>query len=176
MRKKIAIDQDQVLADFLQELVYRYNNDYSDNLTPESFTDWNLVRAVKSECGLKIFEYLEDGKFFANLPVINDSQEIVYELNRMFEIFIVTSPWNKYSVVYKFEWLEKHFPFLNSRNFVFTQNKSIISPDYFIDDRALDFDGVSGNKLLFDAAHNRTETGYYRVHDWKEIGDIFKVS
>jgi 5'(3')-deoxyribonucleotidase len=57
MKKRIAFDQDQVLADLLTEWVSRYNTEYNDNLRPEDIKNWNWHNLVKPECGKKIYNH-----------------------------------------------------------------------------------------------------------------------
>jgi len=172
---RIAIDQDQVLADLLSEWLRRYNNDYNDNLKKEQVNHWNWHDLVKPECGKKIYDYLDDPDLFESLPVIEDAQEVVKELSEKFDIFIVTAPWNMNNVIPKYKWLKKHFSFLDDRNFVFTRNKSIIDAEWLIDDKPSNLDDFAGSCILFDAPHNRDVTKYMRVLNWEEVREYFSI-
>lgn len=172
-RLRIAIDQDQVLADLLGEWLRRYNNDYNDNLTKEQITYWNWHDLVKPECGRKIYSYLDDPDLFRSLPVIEGAREVVKALSQVADVFVVTSPWNINNVIPKYEWLKEHFPFLNEKNFVFTRNKGIVNADFLIDDKPSNFDDFMGIPLLFDAPHNRGEKRFMRVCDWKDVKIFF---
>lgn len=172
MTIKIAVDQDQVLADLLEEWLNRYNNDYNDNLKKEDIIHWNWSDIVKLECGNKIYDYLDDTDMFENLKVIDDSVEVVKELSNGYEIFIVTAPWNVDNIKPKYKWLQKHFPFVDEKNYVFTRNKSIINADILIDDKPENLLGFKGFRILFDAPHNKTETRLNRVNNWLEIKEI----
>ncbi len=173
--KRIAVDQDQVLANLLPEWIRRYNIDYDDNLTPDQVTNWNWHGIIKPECGKKIYNYLDDQELFENLPVIKDSQDVLYRLSKRYEIFVVTAPWNPQNVTPKSNWLLKHFDFIDSRNHVFTKNKSIVHADYLVDDRPSNFDNFSGIPLLYDAPHNQYENRFLRVDNWNYIAKYFGV-
>lgn len=172
-RLRIAIDQDQVLADLLGEWLRRYNNDYNDNLTKEQITYWNWHDLVKPECGRKIYNYLDDPDLFRSLPVIEGAREVVKALSQVADVFVVTSPWNINNVIPKYKWLKEHFPFLNEKNFVFTRNKGIVNADFMIDDKPSNFDDFMGIPLLFDAPHNRGEKRFMRVCNWKDVKIFF---
>lgn len=174
-KKRIAVDQDQVLADLLGEWLYRYNNDYNDNLQKDQISTWDWHKLVKPECGKKIYSYLDDPDIFESLNVIDGSQEVVEELSERYEIFVVTAPWNINNVIPKYRWLKRHFPFIDERNYVFTRNKSIVGANWLIDDKVANFKGFNGISLLFDAPHNQTEKGYTRMLNWKMIRDYFHV-
>ena len=174
MKKRLAIDMDQVICDLLTVWIDRYNNDYGDNLKKEDITEWNWHHLTKPECGKKVYEYLDDQNMFENLPVIEGSQEVVKELSEKYEILIVTAPWNVYNVIPKYKWLKKHFAFIDERNYVFTRNKSLVKADWLIDDKAKNFEGFVGQGLLYDAPHNKNENRYPRMKNWEEIRNYFK--
>lgn len=171
-KKRIAVDQDNVIADLVTEWVRRYNHDYNDDLKPEQINAWNWCHITKPECNKKIYNYMDDPNLFFNLPIIENSQEVLQELNNTYDIYVVTSPFNINNVIPKNEWLLKHFSFLDPNKFVFTRDKSIIAAEYLIDDKPGNLETFGGDKILFDAPHNKDENRFYRVNDWLEVKDI----
>lgn len=174
-KKRLAVDQDNVIADLVAEWVRRYNYDYSDNLKPEQINAWNWDHLCKPNCGKKIYDYMDDPELFANLPVIENSQEVLLELTHTYDIYIATAPFNINNVVPKNNWLLKHFPFLDTDKFVFTRDKSIIHTDYLLDDKPSNLEGFIGNKILFSAPHNTNENRFERVNNWLEVREYFKL-
>ncbi|MNH75622.1 putative 5'(3')-deoxyribonucleotidase [compost metagenome] len=172
-KKRIAVDQDGVIADLLTEWVGRYNYDYNDNIKPNQVTAWNWSHICKPECGNKIYSYMDDPDLFESLPVINYSQEVLQELNDIYDIYIVTAPFNMNNVAAKHSWLRRHFPFLDPDKFVFTRDKGIVRANYLIDDKPSNLDDFLGDKLLFSAPHNQTESRFYRVNNWQDIRRYF---
>ncbi len=171
---RIAVDQDQVLADLLGEWIKRYNIDYNDTLTPEDIKCWNLCKYVKSDCGRDIYNYLKDEDLYRNLEIIEDSQEVLYEISKKYEIFIVTAAMEMPSSFKgKYEWLRKHFDFIPSKNIVFCGDKSIVNADYLIDDAVHNLETFKGEGLLFSAPHNLNENRFRRVNGWREIRELF---
>ena len=73
----------------------------------------------------------------------------------------------------KFQWLQRHFPFIPTSQIVFCGDKGIIDADYLIDDRPRHFAHFRGHGLLFSAPHNASETGYERVNSWQEVRNVF---
>ena len=73
----------------------------------------------------------------------------------------------------KFRWLERHFPFLSPRNYVFLGDKSILRADVLIDDMAKNLRIFEGQGLLFTAPHNVAETEFERVNNWREVAQWF---
>ncbi len=122
----------------------------------------------------QVREHIIASNFFRDLPVMKDSQQVIEELSRTYEIFITTAAMEfPSSFTAKYEWLKEHFGFLKDMNFVFCGDKSIIHADYLIDDNSRHFTRFQGQGLLFTSPHNIYETGCVRVNNWLEVRDYF---
>jgi len=171
---RIAIDMDEVIADFLPKHLAVYNRDYDERLTPEDLVGTKL-RFLRPERENAITEYLRDPSFFRDLAPTPHSRDVVRELSERFEVFIATAAMEfPSSFTAKYEWLREHFDFLDDDHYVFCGDKSIIHADFLIDDNPKHFKRFSGRALLFDAPHNRHETAYTRVNDWLHVREYFQ--
>lgn len=171
--QRIAIDMDEVIADFNPKHLRVFNQDYQENLTVDDLMGTRL-RELRPQYRNEILGYLKDPAFFRDLEVMKDSREVIQQLCERFEVFITTAAMEfPSSFTAKYEWLKEHFPFLNEMNFVFCGDKSIIHADYLIDDNARHFQGFKGQGILFTAPHNINETGYVRVNNWLEVQEYF---
>lgn len=171
--KRIAIDMDEVIADFVSKQVRLYNEEHGTTITIEELKG-NKLRHYRAEHKDKIIGYLQQPTFFRDLAVMKDSQEVIKELSERYEIYITTAAMEyPTSFTAKYEWLREHFPFLNDQNFVFCGNKKIINADYLIDDNIKHFPEFAGQPLLFTAPHNINETRYVRVNSWLEVREYF---
>ncbi|GGE40405.1 putative 5'(3')-deoxyribonucleotidase [Pullulanibacillus camelliae] len=171
--ERIAIDMDEVMADFVSKHLEVYNREFGDQV---SKTDLNGIKLweLKAEHAKSILNYIDEPGFFRDLPVMEGSQEVVYELSKHYDIYIATAAMERpTSFAAKYEWLKEHFPFLSDLHFVFCGDKSIIHADYLIDDNARHFKHFTGQGLLFTAPHNIHETGYVRVNNWYDVRDYF---
>jgi 5'(3')-deoxyribonucleotidase len=74
------------------------------------------------------------------------------------------------SLIDKYDWLAEHFPFISWQNIIFCGQK-IVNVDVMIDDRAKNFVGFNGRKLLFSSPHNLLLTDYERVDNWQQVLD-----
>jgi len=171
--KRIAIDMDEVIADFHPKMVATFNHHFSLKLTHSELNLFSLA-AEKPEMLREIFTLVsEDSDFFGDLEVIEDSQRVIAELGKRYEIFITTAAMQvPTSFNAKFRWLNTHFPSIKPSNIVFCGNKSIINADYMIDDNAENFSGFCGEGILYSAPHNLQVTGYRRVKNWQEIENL----
>jgi 5'(3')-deoxyribonucleotidase len=164
---------DEVIADFLLKHLKIYNENFNEALSIADLQGtrlWNFRPHIAKE----ILTYLDDPTFFRDLRVIDDSQEVIRELHKHYEIFIATAAMkHPASFTAKYEWLKEHFPFLSDAHFVFCGDKSIIRADYLIDDSPKNLKRFIGQGILFTAPYNIHETGYVRVNNWKEVRAYF---
>jgi len=172
--KRIAVDMDEVLADTLAEHITRYNRDHNAAITKADLEGkwlWEIVSADRHE---RLEGYLRSEDFFEDLEVMPDSERVVKELSRKYEVFIASAAMEfPNSFGPKFRWLRRHFPFLPPTHFVFCGDKSILKVDYLIDDQPLHFRRFSGEGILFTAPHNLHVTGYRRVDNWRQVEQLF---
>lgn len=169
MRHKInfGVDMDGVIAALTAEWVKRYNSDYNDNLKPSDITMWNWHSLTK--CGKKIYEYLDDPSIFRNLPVIKDSQSVLYEMSKDCEIVIVTSPFNMANALPKDQWLDEHFPFIGKDKRMFVGDKSLADVDYLLDDKPKNLEQGNFIPLIYSAPHNKDEKRFTRIKNWQHM-------
>lgn len=182
MRKiRIGVDLDGVLGNLLEAWLDLYNNDFHDSLIPEDITEWDIRKFIKPEARDKMFSYLDDEYLYENVNLVDDYSVNVLKNfmdSHKYEVFIVTSCGNRSNMIEaKINWLKKHFPFLKDRNFVFTDNKGVVAVDFLIDDYPLNLRTMNKmnpdcNLLLYDAPHNQTSEGYFRVNNWKEVETV----
>ncbi|MEH7548911.1 5' nucleotidase, NT5C type [Neobacillus vireti] len=171
--KRIAIDMDEVIADFNQKHLALFNRDYNENITIVDLHGTKL-RELRPHLKEEIRNYIIEPTFFRDLEVMKDCQEVIKELSEHYEIFITTAAMEfPTSFTAKYEWLKEHFNFLSDMNFVFCGDKSIIKADYLIDDNVRHFERFSGQGILFTAPHNINEKGYVRVNNWQEVRNYF---
>ena len=171
--KKIAIDMDEVIADFTPKFIKHFNRHYNENISIEDLKGKRL-NELRSDLRKEMMVYIQEPSFFRDLGVMKDSQEVIKELSEHFEIFIATAAMEvPASFTAKYEWLKEHFSFLKDMNFVFCGDKSIINADYLIDDHVRNIKRFSGQGILFTAPHNINQTGYFRVNNWQEVKNFF---
>lgn len=181
MRKiRIGVDIDGVLADLLTPWLKWYNKEYNDNLTNEDIISWDMNKFVKKEAKNKIYDYLNFPNIYDDIKVLDPLSIGVlkeWASEPSLEIFIITSCGNRPNMIAgKLKWLKENYPFLNKRNFVFTDNKGVANVDVMVDDYSVNLDKVfKANDqtylFLYDSYHNqdKSDDDYVRVKNWKDI-------
>lgn len=164
---------DEVISAFSLKCLQLFNAEFHSNYTVK-----HLHGKLLSELDLrfkeKVNDYLAEESFFLELDVMEGSQGALRRLSEQYDIFIVTAAMEfPASLAPKYQWLKKHFPFLNEKHFVFCGDKSIIRADYLIDDTPSNLDAFCGERILFTAPHNRNENRFTRLNSWNEVERYF---
>lgn len=172
-RLRIAIDMDEVMADSLSRHLQLYNDEFGAALCKQDLQGRPLHLAVPEAHRRRIDEIALSDGFFWDLDVMPGCQEVIRELTKRYDIFIVTAAMEfPNSFLPKHAWLQEHFPFLDIRNVVYCGDKSIVDADIMIDDRVRNLEQFQGMKILFSAPHNLNEKRFLRVNSWAEVREM----
>lgn len=171
-KKRIAVDMDEVIADVRPKFLDLYEREFGRRLTKDDYWGKKIYQVGGAH---RIRDYLFEKGFFADLPVMPGSQEVLRELQEEYEIYITTAAMEfRTSLEDKYDWMQRHFPFIHWKHIVFCGDKSVIYADYMIDDHPHNLRSFSGKGLLYTASHNIGETAFTRVDDWEEIRTFFR--
>lgn len=163
---------DEVIADVMPKFEWLYEQEFG---IPIRRADYWGKKIYDIEGARKIREFLHQKGFFADLPVMPHSQEVVRELAETYDIFVVTAATEfRNSLEDKYDWLQHHFPFIHWKNFVLCGDKSIIQADYMIDDHIRNLEAFRGFPILYTATHNIHENRFTRVDNWLEVQAFFQ--
>jgi 5'-nucleotidase len=148
--KRIAVDMDGVLAN-VTENFFRYDEkDFGRRKTFEE-----IAGLPELDSFPRCMEYVFSKGFFISAPVVQDSQEVLFKLNRQYELFIVSAATEfPNSLSEKLEWLNEHFSFIKWQQMVFCGSKTIVAADMMIDDHFKNLDHFQGQTFLFTQPHN----------------------
>ncbi len=89
--QRIAIDMDEVTADTMAHYLQLYNAEFKLNLTKEHFRGKRLFEVIDRAHVPRSREYFQSADFFADIPVMPDSREVIRELMSAYEVFITTA-------------------------------------------------------------------------------------
>jgi 5'(3')-deoxyribonucleotidase len=172
MKKKIALDMDEVIVNIYHRFISMYEEQYQKIPDPKEYEGKKFYDVKGAEHFRK---YLYEPGFFRDLPIFDGAAEVIAWLNSYFELFIVTVAQEfPHSLIDKYHWLQQYLPFLSWKQFVFCGDKSIIGADYMIDDHVHNLNVFKGVGLLFSASHNINEKGYIRLNNWSEVKLFFE--
>ena len=168
-KKRIAIDMDEVLADVIAKFQYLFAKDHPELALDELKDGQEFYHILPDSISGDFRKHIYEKGFFRDLEVIADSQRVVKELDKKYDVFIVSAAMEfRNSLEDKVDWLADHFPFIPWQRTIFCGLK-IVDVDVMIDDRSRNFVGFGGRPLLFSSPHNKLITEFERVNTWEEV-------
>ena len=172
--ERIIIDMDEVIADPLAEIANWYERAHDIKVNYANIKGGTWMGGFPEQHHQLVREKLFAEGFFRNLPVMDDAVDVLKEMNKQYEIFIVSAAVEfPNSLKDKHDWLMEHFPYFSWKQLVLCGDKKMISGDYMIDDHLKNLIHFKGKPLLYSALHNRDVEGYERINNWKEAATIF---
>ena len=172
--KRICVDMDEVMADTLAEHIRRYNQTFDEDVTTLDLAGKGLWEIAPVDRQQQLRAFLDAEDFFEDLALMPGAQAVLEQLSARFEIYIATQAMAvPNSLGSKYRWLQRHFPFISPRQYIFCGDKSILRADYLIDDLPKNLLRFEGQGLLYSAPHNLTATGFLRVGNWQQVADYF---
>ena len=159
--KRIIMDLDEVVVDFIEPLIAEYNRRYSSDITIEDITQWALPADM---CAI-----FRERNFFINLIPYPESIRALELLRaRGHEVIIATSPsGDPHIAEQKLTWCQD---FLPGFPVVITERKDILKGDMMVDDCVEHLRNFDGIRVIMDRPWNRNEAVRgYRAWDWDEI-------
>jgi len=168
---RIAVDMDGVLSDTVEQFIRWEAKETGRRKSMEEIMGKPEIEAFPNSR-----KYVFTPYFFRSAGVVKDSQEVLFELYKKHEVYIVSAATEfPQSLTEKMEWLNEFFPFIPWQRIVFCGSKEIIRADIMIDDHFKNLNHFKGEtSILFTQPHNALASNgpHRRVHDWKEIANI----
>jgi len=172
---RILIDMDDVMADAVERFFEWYERDFGVRHTKAEIHGGKIYDIIPPEHIPVVKSYPHQPGFFKDLPVIENAKEIIENLDKMHEIYVVSAAMEfKYSFTDKYEWLDKHFPFIHWKRRIFCGNKHLVKGDILIDDHDFNLSVFPGRPIVFTAPHNIHYTEYERMENWLDAKRFFE--
>lgn len=172
--KRVIVDMDEVIADPMGDMIAWYTKEYGLELNYEKMLGGSWEKGFPEQHQALVHERLLSPGFFRHLPVMKDSVEVLKEMNKKYEVFIVSAAMEfPNSLKEKHDWLQEHFPFLSWKQLALCGDKRLVYGDFMIDDHVKNLRHFNGKPYIFSSAHNLDITGYDRINNWEEAAAIF---
>ena len=172
----INIDFDSVMVNTTEEWVKDINFDYGTNVKYTDIKDWDMSLAFPSLAKSAIYYPLTRRSLWEKVKPIKDSQKIVQKLLNDKHDIKVVSDTDYRNVQIKTEIMMKHFPCLESTDFVSIKDKSRYTGDVLLDDYLDKLIGFNGYRCLFSQPWNEkydykalSALHIQRVDNWMEF-------
>ena len=174
---RILIDQDGVLADFVEG----FKRAWEAHGLPPYFGDcewdqWDLNHYVPVHHRPMVDVLMQQQGFFRGLPVMPGAVDAVLGmLNAGHDIWLCSTPVDSsaYCENEKKAWLREHFGEAFARRIVFTQDKTLVRGDLLIDDKP-EIRGVyepAWEHVVFAQPYNAQVQGRRRITwaNWRQV-------
>ncbi len=172
--ERIIIDMDEVIADPMGAMIDWYKKEHGGEFDYDKILNGSWSKGFPEHHQEMIIQRLKGPGFFRDLPVMEDAVEVLKELNKRYDLYIVSAAIEfPNSLKDKVEWMQDHFPFISWRQITLCGSKDLVAGDYMIDDHVKNLKGFKGKPYLFTAAHNLDITGYDRIDNWQHAASIF---
>jgi 5'-nucleotidase len=178
---RIAVDQDEVLADFVGAVLERWNRENGTAFTKEQINMWKMEDVLGPGADKIFHEWCDEVSFFENLTPVPGAIDGFNTLRKAgHDVIVVTSIVTDADNAYvgKRRWMRKYFPDYSVKNFMAVSRKGVVKADAILDDgehNIQDFIDAGGRfPILFDAPWNRIKLRekwagqISRVTGWKE--------
>lgn len=173
--QRIIIDMDEVIADPMIKMIEWYKREYNTDVDYNEMNGASWIKGFPEQHQVMVRQRLYEPGFFRDLPVMENSVEVLKQLNERYEIYIVSAAVEfPNSLKDKHDWLMEHFPFFTWKQLVLCGEKKMIAGDFMIDDHARHLEHFKGKPYLYSAPHNLNETRFTRLHNWLEIASVFE--
>jgi 5'-nucleotidase len=173
--KRVLVDMDEVIADTTAGMVQWYKKQYGGDIDYAKMLEGgSLVKGFPEEHQELVRQQLFKPGFFRHLPVMDNSVKVLEEMNKRYEVLIVSAATEfPNSLKDKFDWLEEYYPYFTWQQLVLCGKKNMIEADFMIDDHSRHLQYFKGKPYIFTAPHNLNERGYDRLDNWNEVGEVF---
>jgi 5'(3')-deoxyribonucleotidase len=174
MKKLMYVDVDGTLNEFAETFKNEVRSlGFSFHPGKEDFYFFeDAIIATKAE-QKEIKEHIfSKSDFWENLPVLPGSQVCIKYLNNLFDLYIVTAPWensDKHKNE-KIEWVNTYFPFLNNEQIVFSSEKWKLQPAIIIEDRVDTLENCQDEgftTVKFEQPYNKDLKTDYVLYSWQ---------
>ena len=173
--KRVLVDMDEVIADTTGGMIEWYEKTYGGTIDYTKMLEGHsLIKGFPEQHQSDVRQQLYEPGFFRHLPVIENSVEVLEQMNKKYDVYIVSAATEfPNSLTDKYNWLMEHYPFFHWKQLVLCGTKSMILADFMIDDHARHLEAFTGKPYLFSAPHNLDEQRFERLENWAAVGAAF---
>lgn len=132
MRMTVMIDLDDVVWDFVGNLIEKYNMKYDDSIEKSDINDWKISKFLKPECE-NIFKEFVCEDFFKELTIDGDIKTCLTLIDDYADLYFVTAGHSK-TIPYRAKALKGQLKWFRDVQLVKLTDKSKFYCDYSVDD------------------------------------------
>jgi 5'(3')-deoxyribonucleotidase len=186
--KLLFIDIDNTIGNLISHYLKEYNKQFnaSFNIThPETFNTYSFPEYTKFESSSyeeeleKMYKIFNTENFWKTIPLIDYADEVIKELNNIYDIYLLTSPSFKspYFFNERLNWVEEKLPFFDYHKIIFCENKGMFKTrSILIDDMPKNLTAFRGKTIKINYRYNQqvlTNADFYTT-EWQRVPELLK--
>ncbi|RPH64974.1 MAG: hypothetical protein EHM89_00095 [Acidobacteria bacterium] len=181
---RVLLDCDGILSDFISAYLRIVNRVTGLRFVPEQVTEFDINKSIglsASDASLVKRAVGESPALATALAVYPGSRDGVAALQRIADVYVVTSPWNSNPTwTHDREWwLQKHFD-IPAKRVIHTAAKHVCRGDVLIDDKVstvqlwrAEYPDALG--VVWSTPHNQNDSDAGpRTNDWSELCELIR--
>jgi 5'-nucleotidase len=183
----MIVDMDEVLANFVDPVLFKWNAVYGTAHTRTGFNMWDMSKTLGPGAYQLVESWISEPGFFRHLKPLDGAIEglnhFIQDKSR-YDVIIATSLSSTVNNGYddKRAWLHQWFPQLLPRNFFALSRKEMLRGDILIDDavhNVMDWIKTKRPAIIMDRPWNHNEhfMGYhsvFRADGWPYIINLLE--
>lgn len=150
----LAVDVDEVLAGLHEAWLRAYNRRYGDSLV--AFTEWDVHKQVKPECGMQIYDFLTP-ELYDEIEPVPGAVAAMQILVQRYQVIYVSACGNNTMANRKVTWLRDYgfpeLPFIAAQRKHLVPGLAVLVDDHFDNCRLFE-DPPHKRAVLVQRPHN----------------------
>ena len=173
-RPKVLLDCDDVITNFLEHLLEKWNAQVSDEkkIEIDDIKTWDLGQYADPS----IFEIFRSEGFFEELRAKEYSISSIKQLieSERYDIYVVTACGTPLEFAEKLRWFKRYIPEFNTNRIISIKEKSMIRGDIIVDDNVANLDECARymDCVIYDMPSNADVKRYPRI---KNLADLIPI-
>lgn len=182
----VLVDMDGIVADLATEWYNRWNAQHPERepLTVDKVTDWDVGIAAGDK---RIYKVLSEPHLYQAIqPFPNAIESIKYlhkfrkDGQRVFDIVFVTAAIKDPGILTdKALWMQRHFPFIDTKNIFYGYRKYMVKGDVLIDDSPKNIElyqraWPQAKVVTIDHPYNRNVTPDFRAFGYSDVAHAWE--
>jgi 5'(3')-deoxyribonucleotidase len=179
-RLKLLIDMDSTCNEFIPHFIQAvrdrgYSFDFHRYNTNGSWDIENFILGADDQKTV-MNSIMSDLEMWETIPIADNADTVLKDLNRFHDITIATTPWGSDEVMkqVKRDWVATHLPFLSPRQVVFTSKKWTLEGDVIFDDKPDTIQQCNATMITVvpTQPYNRNVESDFRFANWSQVPKI----
>jgi len=173
----IYCDMDGVLNE-LQEFFIYYVQKIGYTFDLSKVNDYDLKKGIVASKELRkdiVHTIFTDNYFWLHIPVSANAITGLKYLNDNYLVFILTTPYDEKGKQLKIEWLDKYFPFISTKQVLFSSNKWKYNNGIIIEDcpeNIENYNNHGGITVKKVQPYNLHTQSHFELFNWNQIETV----